>query len=421
MRCYLKTKTGYGQAYNPKIIFCGKCSGSIVFVQHDTTIDKCIDYMEIHKGDYSGCIFLCESVSMDLLNLLPFASGFIFKKGSNLSHFANILRKNSICSCIDEELWHYAMDTIKTQENIIFAEFVCGKINNYQIHIKESYEKQLITHVNKLESNPIALPFYDIKDKVIKESEEITTATLGLKALSINALKYDEYLVPKTLIITGISEYLETETDCVSIINVMQKTFPELGNMNRKYMVRASLYADHRSKVTVSGQIKTCSFETCEEFNNIYKTYMKTWMKIHATNNYMRLAIIIQEQVPTSISGVVFTRLPWDFLNKKMILDLSMGNMHDYDSGKIQLALRVHDDMPQDKRIMAFRKQVVKRLAPALPEKYNEIKFYDAFAEFLNNCMRLQKKYCLPLDIEFAMTIDYKFYFTQFRYIHFMS
>ena len=421
MSCYLKINIEHGQANNPKLIFSGKCVGSIQIVNQDLLpLESSYTGKNLAKKNRTGRIFICESTSMIHLQLLPYACGFIFREGTNLSHFANILRQHHICSCIDEELWHWAVHAAdKIEENII-AEFVCDYRDDYSEQIKKSYKIHLDAYFDKLEKKPILLPVYDIEKNVFMYQDNIFPAALGAKALSVNALKNDELPVPKTFILTGIPENSKPQFQTDSVIKAVHNIFPELGNTNMEYMLRASIYAASNSKTIVSGRIKTSSFRTYQEFKNLYTQYINTWNAICTTTPGMNLSIIIQERIPACIFGVVFTRLPWDYLSNEMIFDLSLHDIRVNDSGKVQVIIKDCNGSTGNTRKKDIYNQLVTRLAPELPSQFNKNDLYESMSAFLDNCIELQKNYMVPLDIEFAMNKEFKIYYTQFRHIHFM-
>jgi hypothetical protein len=422
MSFYLKINTEHRQANNAQIISLGKCDGFLEVVPQKDSLDKYIDNWEHWSGSEKiRWIFVCDSITMSLRPLLPYACGFLFRDGTNLSHFANILRRHHICACIDKGLWHWAFNAAHNQKNSIRAEYVCGSRKEYSEQIKASYRYHLDNYLKIIEEKPILLPVYDVKHDVFKEPDAISPVTLGAKALSVNALKNAGFTVPNTLILSGISESLEPEMTHDPVWTVLQKVFAELEkHSDGIFMLRASLHTDPKSKINVSGMIKTASFQTRVEFENLYQEYVRTWAKLRSSMPGMGLSIVIQEQIPASLFGVVFTRLPWDYLSDKMIFDLSLKEVQGSDSGNIQLTAKDYIKISPAQRKLSISKELELKLSNVLPLKYNEDRFYTSLSEFLSNCIELQQHYMVPLDIEFAITDDFQFFYTQFRYIYFM-
>lgn len=422
MSFYLKMNGEQRQANNPKIIFQGKCEGIVEIAPGKDSLDNYIDNWK-HRpgGKNAGRIFICESITMSLRPLIPYACGFLFGDGTNLSHFANILRQHNICACIDKGLWHWAFDTAKNRKNSISAEFVCGEKKVYLKKIKEIHRDHLRTFFRIIEEKVIVLPVYDVKKGVFQELDEIHAARLGFKALSVNALKRDGFSVPDTLILCRIPESLKTEVSRDRIWAALQNIFPELESpTGRKYMVRASLYTTPESREIVSGMIKTASFQTRAEFENIFRKYSNTWATLCSSTPCLSLSIIIQERVPACIFGVVFTRLPWDYSRGEMIFDLSLQDTLIPDSGRVQVTLKNDPKVSKDQHKRNLCRELAEKLSHVLPFKYKEDRFYTSLSVFLIHCIELQEHYRVPLDIEFAVTDEFQVYYTQLRHIYFM-
>jgi hypothetical protein len=422
MSFYLKMNGVHRQANNPKIISIGRCDGVIAVVPQKNSLD---DYIENREHGYwrgkNNCIFVCNSITMSLRPLIPYACGFLFGEGTNLSHFANILRRHHICACIDKGLWHWAFNAAYNQKNSIRAEYGCTNRKDYSEQIKASYKYHLDAYFKVIEEKPILLPVYDVKHAVFKAPNTISPATLGAKALSVNALKSAGFPVPKTLILSGISELFEPEATHDPVWAVLKKVFPELEkNSGGKFMLRASLHTDPKSKMIVSGMIKTAAFQTRRGFENLFQENVRSWVNLRSSTPGMGISIVVQKRIPARLFGVVFTRLPWDYLSDKMILDLSLKKVRGTDSGNLQLTVKDYNKVSLVQRKLNIRKQLEVRLSHVLPSKYNEDRFYASFSEFLSNCIKLQQHCMVPLDIEFAVTDDFHFFYTQFRYICFM-
>jgi hypothetical protein len=234
-------------------------------------------------------------------------------------------------------------------------------------------------------------------------------------------MKNDGLPIPETLIACHVSKAFCSGTIQDSFCDILNRTFPEFEKKpGFKMMLRASLKGDQKSKTSVSGMIRTASFQTQEELESLFQIFLYSWEKIYSTSPGMAFSIIIQEQIPASVSGVVFTRLPWDYHSDCIIFDLNINSAKDKANSSIQVMVNSSENLSLADRKIKLKQDLMLHLEAALPIKFKNGLFYESLTDFLNGCMQMHNFYSLPLDIEFAMTDDFKFYFTQFRYIDYM-
>lgn len=420
MSFYLKINSEQRQANNPKIIFPGKCEGLLEIVPRKDSLGQ---FFDPGKGDKRvGRIFLCESPKVSLRALIPYACGFIFGSGTNLSHFANILRNHRICACIDQEFWLWASTTVENQgKDRVSAKLGCSDYREYSPQVKGQYRDDMHNSLELIVKKNIVLPLYHLQYNAFLKPEEICPQTLGSKALSVNALKNDGLPVPKTLLLNGIPDDWDPQKGIGQINTILTSVFPELGRTSdSRFIARASLCLDSQSKSTTSGMIRTAEFHTCGQFAKLLQDFARIWGELRASMPSLGLTIIVQERVPASFFGVVFTRVPWDYFSDAMIFDLSFQDKRKCGGGKIQVTLDSHKNASPNQRREDLSVELRQRLSSLFPEYYNHDIFFASFSGFLNDCLELEKRYFMPLDIEFAVTGDFLFFFTQFRNISFM-
>jgi hypothetical protein len=414
---FLKLNSDYFYAVHPQEIYSGNCFGIIevanITDKHDAFLNS-----ELKIDDTFGKkkIFICEFLKMTLMPLIPFAAGFIFKEGSSLHHFANNLRQNQIPACIDSSLWYHAKKLVQQHNETACVELNCGKEKQYSKEVRNTYCQNLNYYFKKIEENPIKLSIYDIRTRQFARQDKSISPQFGLKTLSVNGLLNDGFMIPETLILCNLDSILDEDIFNNSI-DIIHKKFPFFGKTNDFcLMMRASLYSHSNSKTIKSGLITSSAIHSELEFKTLLKKYISQWKNINIPNQ-IQLSIIIQEQIQASVLGVLFTRLPWDFESRKMIYDLTISEPWVESSIHFQVISNDIENTPKDQTKIQISQQLQGELEQLIPEKLNNDKFYSPFSQFLTECFELQNNYRVPLDIEFAVTKDLKFYFTQFRHI----
>jgi hypothetical protein len=415
---FLKLNSDYFYAVHPQEIYSGNCFGIIEAVnipeKHDAFLNS-----ELKIVDTSGKkkIFICEFLKMTLMPLIPFAAGFIFKEGSSLHHFANNLRQNKITACIDSSLWYHAKKLTQQQNETACAELNCGKEKQYSKEVCGAYCQNLNYYFKKIEENPIKLSIYDIQTRQFASQDKSISPQFGLKTISVNGLLNNEFMIPETLILSNLDSTLDEDIFNNSI-DVIHKKFPFFEKTNDYcLMMRASLYSHSNSKTIKSGLITSSAIHSESEFKMLLKKYITQWKNISTFSNQIKLSIIIQEQIQASVLGVLFTRLPWDFESNKMIYDLTISEPWVESPIHFQVISNDIENTHKDQIKIQISKLLQDELEHLIPKTLNNDKFFSSFSQFLTECFELQNKYRVPLDIEFAVTKDLKFYFTQFRHI----
>ncbi|MBN2535030.1 MAG: hypothetical protein JXB88_19270 [Spirochaetales bacterium] len=415
MPFYLKTDENYLPAEKPKLIYPGRCEGQLEILPLKGNWEIYIkNHVNTPGKNQRKRIFICSTLKTSLRPLIPFAHGFIFKEGSNLHHFANILRHHNIPACIDRSLWFQAIKTMKHQNRIIHAELCCGEKHRYTRDTIENYGRNFQFFSHKIRDNPLTVSIYDMKNKKFLQGHECVSLPPGQKTLSINALFAEGCLVPGTLVLSNFKDISTEDITCDSFYNAITLRFPRFGeDPGFSLMVRASLQSYPAYQVPMSGVIHSSSVQRENELIELIKRNVSLWKNIPSSNG-ISLTIIIQELIPAFILGIVFTCLPWDYHSNKMIFDLTFPG-----SGKepdIKIQGSTIDYHPGQRKIQVHE-QLTSRLGPGLPPNLNNKQFYPAFSNFLKQCHRLHTVYMIPLDIEFVVTNDLVFYFVQFRHI----
>jgi hypothetical protein len=415
MSVYLKIHKLCKFTENAQKIYQGQCSGRLESVPADNNLKPFIKDVLTNKK-VENRIFICDSLKSVLGELIPKASGFIFKEGSTLNHLANKLRHHRIPACIDSSLWFFAQQALKLANTPLSAELICGNSTDYSPVIIADYNLKLKKFHQTLQNNPMRLSIYDLKRRKFLSGKEADLGSPGLKTLSINSLYTKEYLIPKTLILAGFRSISKEDQRINQIKSFLSKHFPLLtGDDKFNLMVRASIHRKQQSKTIVSGMIPTVTVKTYPELSEHLQKIHTHWKNLDQ-HEQTPLTIILQEKILTSISGIVFTRLPWDYHAKKLICDLTFYNPGKLTSPTIQIKINECDIIPS----LENKENLIKNLSLIFAEEHGmdlDEKFYSSFLAFLLDSQSLQKSYRIPLDIEFAVTKDFKFYFTQFRHI----
>lgn len=404
-----------------KVIYPGACEGPIRLVEKSKDLPTGIEGL-LGGDSKSGekFIFLCDSPKMGLSLLVPIALGFIFRGGSNLSHFANNLRYFQIPSCIDPELWETARKDCEGGKAGRRFEFCSGIPPRYSSRTKRDFQIRLDSYHRKLREIPIELPVFDVQKRPHSELDRLVADRIGDKALSINALRSEKCLIPETLIISNIPFDGEMQMTIDSILAAVERTFPEFGHgPESSLMIRASPPNHGKSRKSMVGLLPTSCIRAPLECREVIGRHLRKWGSIQPAGEKATLNEVVQKCIPAVFLGVLFTRLPWDYGSKTIVLDLT-GGPGNKSPGLHQLKIENSEDLTDAKREGYFCERLSSDLAGLLPSFLQTDLFYRAFSKFLSRCVGLQDKFGVPLDIEFVITGNFVIHFMQFRHIHFM-
>jgi hypothetical protein len=422
MRFYLKTRDRFFETVRPRIIFQGKCEGSLRCVpERDASAGPKTRRAPKSAHIEGKRIFLCFRPHRSLRSLIPAAAGFIFKEGSNLSHLANVLRRHRVPSCIDESLWTFAKRSAGGGGRRVRAEFHCGAVARYSREVQREYRAALERYHRKIESAPLRVPVFSVSGGRFVAVRREERPKLGEKALSVNALRAGGFRVPETLILYGMNRNPERGRECDGIDAALDETFPRLeSDPDFSLMIRSSLGHPRNSRKDVSGWISTRSTRTRAETRERIRKNLMCWNEIASEDPRISLTLVIQERIPAVLSGVVFTRLPWDYRSNRMICDLALGGDSDATGGKVQILLDGARCLSGPRGREALLRELTSQRRTSMPPRNDDDRIDRTLSRMLVQCALLHRSYHLPLDIEFVMTDAFQTVFTQFRHVHYM-
>ena len=169
---------------------------------------------------------------------------------------------------------------------------------------------------------------YNLKEKTVPE-------TIGAKAKNLRFLAQKSFPMPETFVCTwdAYNEYLHPNGTQVN--DLIKKELSQKLNPTKQYAVRSSANIEDGTNYSCAGQFKSILNVTGIE--NILKAIESIWSstgsdgvktyldKIGADARALRMAVIIQEMVKCTISGVTFSRNPMTGLDE-IIVEATRGN-----------------------------------------------------------------------------------------------
>ena len=201
----------------------------------------------------------------------------------------------------------------------------------------------------------------------------------------INYKTYENYRKNKEEIISKIKNDLE---------NIFE---------NKTYVVRSSINSEDLEESSFAGQFKT--FLNLKSKEDLIKSIINIYDEIidDRNKNYLekfgkkdfKVSILIQEQVISEFSGVIFTRNPVNYLNEVVI---------EYVKGYGELL--VDKGVTPERWRYNWEMWVDKPVNPKLDEKYLE--------DIKNKILEIKKEYKLEIDAEWTISKG-EIYFLQLR------
>jgi hypothetical protein len=398
-------------AENPREICRGECTGHIEYIPNHEGSDA---WLKEHLGHAAyrsdeKRIYICDSASMSLRPLLPHALGFIFSEGAALGHFARVLRQHRIPACIDPSLWQRARDVVLSTDTSKQGWLRCGRAIILSEGIQARYRTQLEGYRQRLNSNHLVIPVYDVADRSVWAKGAVIDTQISEKALAVNALQVEGFPVAKALILTNLAEGGTRLDDDSSFVSLVEQSFPLFGYVpGYTLIVRGSLYSGNGSHSACAGLLTSPSVTSLNDMTRTIEVQVSRWKGARECNNQLGLSIIIQERVATLVRGILGTGRPWDYNTEGVVTELTLN--HRDDSAKDQVFL---GDVEADLQNGSVRKMA--KLFSKKNPMLNEDRFCETFGQLVHDGLVLRDRYSVPLDIEFVITGDSQYVFVQFR------
>ncbi len=240
---------------------------------------------------------------------------------------------------------------------------------------------------------------------------------IGTKAKNLKIIKEKtEFLIPKTLVInTDIFGQLIEDNKILDPFNynwskfqipskyqkiILEKINQEFGN--KPLVIRSSATCEDSPLLSFAGQYSSFLNVTGKEnvlraiklcYQSLFSDNAKIYSRISGVRlKYEKMAIVIQELIPTKVAGVIFTADPISQDNKKMIVEYTEGLGDSIVSG-------------HKKPIMKeVNKKKISNLKNIFLKKLSKI------------ALNLESVFCNPQDIEWGWD-GYNIYIFQSRNI----
>jgi pyruvate,water dikinase len=210
-----------------------------------------------------------------------------------------------------------------------------------------------------------------------------------------------EIQIPKSFYI-NYKIYENYKKDKEEIINKLKNEIDGIFQ-NKTYVVRSSINSEDLEESSFAGQFKT--FLNLKSKEDLIKSIINIYDEIidDRNKNYLekfgkkdfKVSILIQEQVISEFSGVIFTRNPVNYLNEVVI---------EYVKGYGELL--VDKGVTPERWRYNWEMWVDKPVNPKLDEKYLE--------DIKNKILEIKKEYKLEIDAEWTISKG-EIYFLQLR------
>lgn len=197
-----------------------------------------------------------------------------------------------------------------------------------------------------------------------------------------------------------LETYLNTDKD--SLLENVKKCWSSL------FTPRAIFYAFEKGIYTKKGNITKAKKIKCDDFDSV---------------NGVSVAVVVQTMVQSEVSGICFTVHPVTKDSNQMIIEAGWGLGEAIVSGQVtpdNYVIDKDDNCILDINVNTQERMIVKKgketkMSPVPESEQSKQKMSGAkIMELAEICMKIEKHYGFPCDIEWAM-VDGKIYITQSR------
>ncbi|MHA1311367.1 MAG: PEP/pyruvate-binding domain-containing protein [Candidatus Helarchaeota archaeon] len=397
-----------------RLIYPGKASGLIKYINVNENNNKALDLhfntiknMKIKENNNENkpkFIICSEYPNIKLFKLVPNTSAFIFKEGAILSHLAIHLRNERIPAVISKDLYENVIKYIDNEEVFINLK-INTNVKKNNINQKSIFNNSRFLNYEMDRKSNFQLRIYP---KNINKLDLI-----GNKALGLNLLYNNGLTIPKTLVL--IPQKFNLNND--KLIDIINEYFPEFLEKEISLICRSSsnmedtvqnssagLFLSSEKIINIDNLIinlnKIIKHASNPEILSYKEKYYPNLEKIH-------LGIIIQEYIDSNLSGVIFTRPPLDIFRETVVLEISKISPNKVTSGIADKTIKIdHSDIETQ--------NLFEKISNSF-ENLN-LKQVNSLCNLIIESVKLEKKYSIPFDIEFAVERhSYKLFYLQIR------
>jgi hypothetical protein len=385
-------------------ICLGECAGRVKYVAGGDDL-KAIAADAAQNGEKR--IYVCDATASALRVLIPSALGFVFGQGSTLGHFASVLRYDRLPACISRRLWAGAKDAM-AGNGPARGELRFGRAVTPGPEARVRYEADLERYRDRLRDHRAVVPVYDAGRGAVRSPGERLAPEIGEKALAVNALLAEGCPAANAVFLTGLDAACGWLTEDAAFRSLLEARFPRFGKDGGALMVRGSLHSDDGSHAAWSGLIKSPSVTTLPELERVVAESVSQYKRLCEQLSPVTLAIILQERIAAPIHGTLCTGQPWCCSSEGMVAELTLEPAETETRNPVWLP-----DMDTAEQGALFSEKI-DRLRDSDPRLAGK-DLRGALDRVGCQARALQERYGAPLDIEFVIADDMRFYFVQFR------